>query len=797
MARAQPSRRSRAPKPLAAIELALRDSEARYRQLVQALPVAFYATDASGRVTLYNEAAASLLGRTPTIGEELAGGDFKLYRVDGTPMALKPQAATATEAEHGIEAIVERPDGSIRNVIAYPHVFLDAQGHVHGAINAMVDITERKAVEHALATAKDDLGRQVAELTSLHARLRDADRRKDVFLATLAHELRNPLTPIRNAMHVIRLAGDNRAAVARTRGMVERQLAQLVRLVDDLLDVSRISRSKIELRRERVELSAVVRQAIETSTALVDHYGHRLELALPAAPIHVIVDSARLAQVFSNLINNAAKYTPPGGRIRVSVTDDGAEASVAVRDNGIGLPGEMLGSVFEMFTQLDTALDKSRGGLGVGLAIVKRLVEMHGGRVVARSDGPDTGSEFVVHLPVAGRESVVAAPPPPLELPPLRRDAATDRRRILVVDDNVDLATSLALMLQMLGHEVQSVHDGPAAIAAVESFAPGLVFLDIGMPRMSGYEICRRIRAGRNGADPVIVALSGWGQDQDKERSREAGMDLHLVKPFDPAKLEEMLAKLHSRATAASQVRELPPSPTSERVAQRAAPGFAPVDAASVSETPAADGEAAVEAARYALIRRILPVLRHGLAGELQSVQFAVNLARHACERGGTDAQDAIARIADQAQAAIGRGQALTEWLRPDRGTTTTVGETVHACLDLVGTEWSLRGIEANAAVPAADEIVNAAVFRELLAAMLVTIGDAAPGAADVTLTARKRTGQVIVSLRARPATRDGDGARVSLYRDLRWSDVGALARMHGIRWARRGDHVLACFPLA
>jgi signal transduction histidine kinase len=273
-------------------------------------------------------------------------------------------------------------------------------------VNALVDITERKAAEAALIASRESL--------------REQDQRKDVFLATLAHELRNPLTPIRNAMHVIRLAGDNRAAVAQTRSMIERQLAQLVRLVDDLLDVSRISRGKIELRRERVELQSVVRQAVETSSALLDHYGHVLQVVMPPAPVYVSADPARLAQVFSNLLNNAAKYTPPRGRIAVEVRAGDELVEVSVRDNGIGLPNEMLGRVFEMFTQVDTSLDKSRGGLGVGLAIVRRLVEMHGGRVEARSEGPDKGSEFIVHLARSLDEPKVEASTEP-RLPPMRR----------------------------------------------------------------------------------------------------------------------------------------------------------------------------------------------------------------------------------------------------------------------------------------------------------------------------------------------------------------------------------------
>ena len=790
-------------KPLAAVEVALRDSEARYRELVESLPVAFYATDGHGRLALYNEAAVTLWGRAPAIGDDRWCGSWKMYALDGTPMPLDecPMALTIRDGAQlqGTEAIVERPDGTRRSVLVYPRVFKDASGRVYGAVNAMVDITDRKAVEAALAAAKDDLARQVEELTHLHARVSDADQRKDVFLATLAHELRNPLTPIRNAMHVIRLAGDNRAAVAQTRGMIERQLSQLVRLVDDLLDVSRISRSKIELRKERVELQAIVRQAVETSSALVDHYGHRLDLSMPTVPLYVIADPARIAQVFSNLLNNAAKYTPPGGRIRVNVTSDEEGVAVSVRDNGIGVPPDMLNSVFEMFTQVDTSLDKSRGGLGVGLAIVKRLVEMHGGRVEARSDGANTGSEFIVTLPVAAPEEVS----PPLvspELPPLRRGAAHDQRRILVVDDNVDLATSLAMMLQMLGHEVRTVHDGQSAVAAVPEFEPDLIFLDIGMPRMNGYDTCRQIRSHPQGQDPVIVALSGWGQDHDKQRSHEAGMDLHLVKPFDPALLESMLAKLGGRDSAAGQPRAMPPEPQPAPQAQLDAANAAP--ATELSNVPSDSGpidpEAAVEAARYALFRRILPVLRHGLVGELQSVQFAVNLAKRSFDRGNrmSETQDAIGRISEQAHAAVGRGQALTDWLRPDQNATTTVGEAVHACLDLVGTEWSLRGIEVNASVPAANEVVKAAAFRELLASMLVAIGDAAPGAADVTLTVRKRGAYAMVSLRARASPRDGDGARVSLYRDVRWTDVGALARAHGISWARRGDHAIARIPL-
>ncbi|HVE51356.1 MAG TPA: ATP-binding protein [Casimicrobiaceae bacterium] len=774
-------RRNRPPQPLAVVELALRDSEARYRQLVQSLPIAFYATDAHGRITMFNDAAVALWGRVPVLGEDRWCGSHRMYAPDGAPMALadSPMALAIGEnfAAQGAEAIVERPDGVRRNIIVYPQVFRDLQGRPTGAVNALVDITDRKAVE--------------SELIASRERLREADQRKDVFLATLAHELRNPLTPIRTAMHVIRLAGDTRVAVTQTRGMIERQLAQLVRLVDDLLDVSRISRGKIELRKERVEVQQVVQQAVETSAALIDHYGHTLDVRMPSEPLHVVADPARLAQVFSNLLNNAAKYTPPPGRITLELRGEPREVEVRVRDNGIGVPSEHLASLFDMFTQVETSLERARGGLGVGLAIVRRLVEMHGGRVSAHSDGRGEGSEFIVAFPRDVDVPLVEAAQAPT-LPPLKRQSETlSRRRILVVDDNVDLADSLALMLTMLGHEVHVEHDGAAALKAAAMLAPDLVFLDIGMPKMNGYETCRRMRDGPHGSDAVIVALSGWGQDHDKQRSKEAGMDLHLVKPFDPALLEAMLAKIGGREAAAAQV-STSTGAVSVEIADLTPEPTAQEDAAAPSP------EAIVEAARYALFRRVLPVLRHGLVGELQSVQFAVSLAQRTHERAGdeTGTSEAIRRIGEQAIAAVGRSQQITDWLKPDPKALSSLGEVVHACLDLVGTEWSLRGIEVASIIVHPDLTVKSAAFREVIAAMLVALGDALPGAADVTLKARRRGDEVVVSLRGRNAARDGDCARVSLYRDLDWSDVVALANAHGVRWSRSGEHVMARFPV-
>jgi len=372
--------------------------------------------------------------------------------------------------------------------------------------------------------------------------LQEADRRKDEFLAILAHELRNPLAPIRNGLRILQLARDNQEAVAQARGMMERQVQQMVRLIDDLLDLSRISRGKIELHRERVDLAAVVRSAVETSRPLIEQAGHELALDLPAEPVLVDVDVTRLAQVFANLLNNAAKYTEKGGGISLRVERDKGEVRVSVADTGVGIPASMLPRVFEMFTQVDRSLERSQGGLGIGLSIVKRLVEMHGGTVEARSEGHGKGSEFVVRLPAV--TPFVREPRPgdggegPAGVPV--------RHRILIADDNVDSAASLAMMLELMGNEVRTAHDGVEAVEAAAAFRPGVIILDIGMPRMNGYEACRRIREQSWSDGVVIAALTGWGQEEDKRQSAEAGFDHHLVKPVEPAALEGLLARIYS-----------------------------------------------------------------------------------------------------------------------------------------------------------------------------------------------------------------------------------------------------------
>ena len=368
--------------------------------------------------------------------------------------------------------------------------------------------------------------------------LKEADRRKDEFLATLAHELRNPLAPIRNGLQILKLAGDDADAAEHALTMMDRQLAQMVRLIDDLLDVSRISRGKVELQRCPVDLAAVVQTAVETSRPLIDAQGHHLTIDLPNDSLVVAADPTRLSQVFANLLNNAAKFTPRGGRIALAVRRRGDEVEIVVRDSGIGIPEEKLMSVFDLFSQVNGSLEKSHGGLGIGLTLVKSLVEMHGGTVEANSRGLGKGSEFVVQLPLAADEVPALAED---ESEPSGPPAA---RRILIADDNTDAAVSLAEVLQLMGHEVRTAGDGLEAIVEAESFRPDVVLLDIGMPNLNGYDACRRLREFDWGREMIIVALTGWGQEEDRRRSYDAGFDHHLVKPVGARRLTKLFAEL-------------------------------------------------------------------------------------------------------------------------------------------------------------------------------------------------------------------------------------------------------------
>jgi PAS domain S-box-containing protein len=400
----------------------------------------------------------------------------------------------------------------------------DAAGRAVGLATVSQDITERRRLED--------------HLRKLAADLSQADRRKDEFLATLAHELRNPLAPIRNALQVIRLSPDP-AAREQVRTLMERQVAQMVRLVEDLLDVSRISTGKLELRREHVHLAAVVGSAVETSRPLIDHLGHHLTVTLPGQPVTVDADPTRLAQVFSNLLNNSAKYMDRGGHIRLTAERQGSEVLVSVKDAGIGIAADQLPRLFQMFSQVDTAVERSQGGLGIGLTLVKQLVEMHGGRIEAHSEGLGKGAEFVVRLPVVvgegGPETAGGTGEP------------ADPRsslRILIVDDNRDAADSLVMLLQLMGNDTRTAYDGQQGVDVARDFRPDVILLDIGLPRLNGYEACRLIREQARGSSVVLIALTGWGQAEDRRRSHEAGFDHHMVKPVDPHELMKMLAGL-------------------------------------------------------------------------------------------------------------------------------------------------------------------------------------------------------------------------------------------------------------
>jgi signal transduction histidine kinase len=369
----------------------------------------------------------------------------------------------------------------------------------------------------------------------------EANQRKDEFLATLAHELRNPLAPIRNSVSLLRLS-NGAVPSPELWEMMDRQVSHMVRLVDDLMEVSRITRGKIDLRKARVDLAAVINAALETSRPLIEAARHQLTVELPGEPLPLEADAVRLAQVFANLLNNAAKYTDAGGRIAIAARRSDGQAVVSIVDNGLGMSPEALASVFDMFVQVRLPEPRHQGGLGIGLTIARRLVEMHGGTVSAHSDGPGKGSRLVVRLPLARAASAenaarATAPLAPVQLP-----------RVLVVDDNVDAAESLGALLTMLGAEVRVVHDGEAALASLGSYRPAVIFLDIGMPAMDGYEVARRLRGREETREAKLIALTGWGQERDRQNSRAAGFDHHLIKPADLGALQAVLRSVARQA---------------------------------------------------------------------------------------------------------------------------------------------------------------------------------------------------------------------------------------------------------
>ncbi len=629
------------------------DSE--FRHLLAKLPAAAYTCDAGGLITFFNERAADLWGREPKLNDPVDRfcGSFRLFAADGSTIA-HDQCWMALALRNGRsytdeEIVIERPDGGRRTVLAYANPLFNERCELTGAVNVLIDITDRRRAELARAqlaaivessddviiskdlngviqswnaaaqrlfgyTAEQTVGRHISLLIhpdrldeeerilarlragqqvyhydtvrvrsdgqpvhvsltispirdesgqivgaskiarditdrkqaeeriyGLMAQLKEADRRKDEFLATLAHELRNPLAPLLSILEIMKRGDGNGDLQERVRSTLERQLGQMARLVDDLLDVNRITRGKLELRREQVPLASVVQQTVEACRPLAEAARHELTVSLPAEPVSVYADAARLAQVFGNLLNNACKYTEPGGRISLTAERQGDEVEVRVKDTGLGIPGDQLATIFDMFMQVDRSLERSQGGLGIGLTLVKRLVEMHGGSVEAHSAGPGLGSEFVVRLPLAAAESEDQKPAAPVE----RAPAAA--HRVLIVDDNLDAALSLSTLLKMTGSETRTAHDGLEAVEVAADFRPDVVLLDLGLPKLNGYDVCRRIREYPWGQRMVLVALTGWGLEEDRRLSRAAGFDHHLVKPVDFTDLMGLLADLPAK----------------------------------------------------------------------------------------------------------------------------------------------------------------------------------------------------------------------------------------------------------
>lgn len=499
------------------------ETRVRLAAIVESTEDAIVSKDLNGVITSWNTSAERIFGYS---AREAVGQPITILiptDLISEETVVLNRIRRGERIDH-FETIRRCKDGTLLDVSLTISPLVDSRGRIIGASKIARDITKRKRAEAAL---------------------KDADRRKDEFLATLAHELRNPLAPLCNGLQILRMTGINDPKAVQVQEMLERQVQHLVRLVDDLLELSRITGGKIELRKERVDLATVVRHALDTSRPVVEAGRHELSVSLPGEPMFLDADPIRLAQVVSNLLNNAAKYTPEGGRIRLSVEPVGnrqypESVVLRVQDSGIGIPPAMLSRVFEMFTQVDHSSGRGQGGLGIGLALVKSLVEMHGGRVEARSPGLDgAGTEFNVYL------SLAAATPSEADRPKERdtKHESLPGRRILIVDDHPDAAKSLATLLTIMGNDVQVAHDGLAALTAAHARHPAIILMDIGLPGMDGYEVVRRLRLVPEFQDTTLIALTGWGKEEDRRRSLEAGFDAHLVKPVDFDALQALLTQ--------------------------------------------------------------------------------------------------------------------------------------------------------------------------------------------------------------------------------------------------------------
>jgi PAS domain S-box-containing protein len=476
---------------------------------------------------------------------ELRDRQIPPFRVDAQvweprkPIRLTEAERTEKSAWWMPDAHPSRP--ALRGWLAVPLVGRD--GRILGAIQLSdrADDGEFSEDDEAILQQLANLAAIAIENSRLYDALRDADRRKDEFLAMLSHELRNPLAPIRNALHILRFRARGDGVLEETSAMMMRQVDHMVRLVDDLLDVSRITRGKIVLQREPVDASTIVNRAVEASRPAIESRHHALTVSFAHQPLPVEVDLTRLAQVVTNLLNNAAKFTPEYGRIEINTKRTNGDAAIEVKDNGAGIPADMLPIVFDLFVQSGRTIDGSQGGLGIGLTLVRRLTEMHGGTVTASSEGPGRGSTFTVRLPLASAKT--ATRDEPLTVPRASDGPPPRGLRVLVVDDNRDSADSLRMLLGALGNDAKTAYDGQRALELAVDLGPELVVLDIGLPGMSGYDVAKRLRQMPETADAVIVALTGYGSESDRHRSAEAGFDDHLVKPVDFTRLEELLAR--------------------------------------------------------------------------------------------------------------------------------------------------------------------------------------------------------------------------------------------------------------
>ncbi len=514
-------------------EEALRGSEERYRTLFDLGPVAVYACDGAGVIQKFNRRAVELWGREPMPedNDERFCGSFKTFRTDGTfmphdecPMAEVLSGKTA-EVRDG-EVLIERSDGSRVSVIVNIRALKNERGEVTRAINCFFDITERRLLEDSLVARAAELMR--------------ADRSKDEFLAMLAHELRNPLAPLRNAAEILRTPEATPEACELAQGILARQIDNMTRMIDDLLDVSRITEGKIELQTATVALDTIFSAAANLALPGIKARDQHFTITLPAEPIFLNADATRLEQVFGNLLGNACKYSAPGCHISlvakrsVPKAEEPSEVIVRVSDDGMGIAPELLPHVFGLFVQATRSLDRAHGGLGIGLTLVQRLVELHGGSVEARSEGLGHGSEFIVRLPILA--SPIAAPTAP-PAPPARDIP----RRMLIVDDNEDSVRSMATLQRVRGHETRTAFTGPDAVVAAAEFLPEVVLLDIGLPGMDGYEVARRLRAMPALAGAFLVAMTGYDTPEDRARATTAGFDQYLVKPLDLGLLREWL----------------------------------------------------------------------------------------------------------------------------------------------------------------------------------------------------------------------------------------------------------------